>query len=40
VFGNLDYHCCLLPGIWRWIKRRHKGKRLREHLRQYFAKGF
>jgi RNA-directed DNA polymerase len=38
VFGKLDYY--LLQGIWRWIKRRHKGKRLRKHLKQYFAKGF
>jgi RNA-directed DNA polymerase len=38
VFGKVDYY--LLQGIWRWIKRQHKGKRLRKHLRQYFAKGF
>ena len=38
VFGEVDYY--LLQGIWRWIKRQHKGKRLRKHLAKYFAKGF
>jgi RNA-directed DNA polymerase len=38
VFGKVDYY--VLQGIWRWIKRQHKGKRLRKHLKQYFAKGF
>jgi RNA-directed DNA polymerase len=38
VFGEIDYY--LLQGIWRWIKRQHKGKRLRKHLAKYFAKGF
>jgi len=38
VFGKV--HHWLLQGIWRWIKRQHKGKRLRSHLAQYFAKGF
>ncbi len=38
VFGKVDHW--LLEGIWRWIKRQHKGKRLRKHLAQYFAKGF
>ncbi len=37
VFGKVDHW--LLEGIWRWIKRQHKGKRLRKHLAQYFAKG-
>jgi RNA-directed DNA polymerase len=37
VFGRVDYW--LLEGIWRWIKRQHKGKRLRKHLAKYFAKG-
>ena len=37
VFGKVDYW--LLQGIWRWIKRQHKGKRLRKHLTKYFAKG-
>jgi len=37
VFGKIDYW--LRQGIWRWIKRQHKGKRLRKHLAQYFAKG-
>jgi RNA-directed DNA polymerase len=37
VFGKIDYW--LLQGIWRWIKRQHKGKRLRRHLAKYFAKG-
>ena len=38
VFGRLDYY--VLLGIWRWIKRQHKGKRLRKHLAKYFVKGF
>jgi RNA-directed DNA polymerase len=38
VFGKVDHY--LLEGIWRWIKRQHKGKRLRKHLTKYFAKGF
>ena len=38
VFGKV--HHWLLEGMWRWIKRQHKGKRLRKHLAQYFAKGF
>ena len=37
VFGKVDYY--VLLGIWRWIKRQHKGKRLRKHLTKYFAKG-
>jgi RNA-directed DNA polymerase len=37
VFSRVDYY--LLQGIWRWIKRQHKGKRLRKHLSKYFAKG-
>jgi len=37
VFGKIDYY--VLQGIWRWIKRQHKGKRLRKHLTKYFAKG-
>ena len=37
VFSQIDYY--LLQGIWRWIKRQHKGKRLRRHLSKYFAKG-
>jgi hypothetical protein len=32
-------HHWLLEGIWRWIKRQYKGKRLRRHLTKYFAKG-
>jgi len=38
VFSRVDYY--LLQGIWRWIKRQHKGKRLRKHLAKYFVKGF
>jgi RNA-directed DNA polymerase len=38
VFSQVDYY--LLQGIWRWIKRQHKGKRLRKHLAKYFVKGF
>lgn len=38
VFGRVDYY--VLLGIWRWIKRQHKGKRLRKHLAKYFVKGF
>jgi RNA-directed DNA polymerase len=37
AFGGVDYY--VLQGIWRWIKRQHKGKRLRQHLAKYFAKG-
>lgn len=37
VFCETDYY--LRQGIWRWIKRQHKGKRLRKHLTKYFAKG-
>jgi RNA-directed DNA polymerase len=37
VFGKV--HRWLLESIWRWIKRQHKGKRLRRHLTKYFAKG-
>ena len=37
VFGKV--HHWLLEGMWRWIKRQHKGKRLRRHLTKYFAKG-
>jgi RNA-directed DNA polymerase len=36
-FGKVDHW--LLQGIWRWIKRQHKGKRLRKHLAKYFAQG-
>ena len=37
MFSRVDYY--LLQGIWRWIKRQHKGKRLRKHLSKYFAMG-
>jgi RNA-directed DNA polymerase len=37
MFGKVDYY--LRQGMWRWIKRQHKGKRLRAHLTKYFAQG-
>ena len=37
VFSKMDHW--FVWGLWRWIKRQHKGKRLRRHLTKYFAKG-